>query len=335
MFARGVVSLHTPPLLGRKPSSVKSRVSITSKLIEIKGLQLQHFGHLRKTGGRGSYGHPTKDVHPEPAEGLFSYSALSFWPTKTTPATTKMTVLSSMRIAKGLQPKSSRHEPSPLPATSANLCGRRPPRPGRGASALGSLFPRSSLSAVDCRLSAISSPLTPVFPPLARPILNSHIFNIFPTTGGRVPPLVRPMPSSTPGTPFSRMALRVFSDLPIWRLAFPGSDEANRHIPSLHTGDEPRATGSLSASPPVTIHQSPVTLLAPLRSSPLGAKITTLLERETFGRPTVSNTQSGQRLGHTVRTPAQPSSASKPRFLLRRWGRKADRVRLGQRTLVG
>src|ERR1700686_283733 len=97
MLARALVSLHTPPLLGRKPSSAKSRVSITSKLIEIKGLQLQHFGHLRKTGGRGSYrlvhtahlpvpkslaaksnysGHPTKDVHAEPAEGLFSYSSI-------------------------------------------------------------------------------------------------------------------------------------------------------------------------------------------------------------------------------------------------------------------
>src|SRR5258708_16170724 len=54
-FAQGLVSLHTPPLLGRKLSSVKSRVSISSKLIESKGLQLQHFGHLRKTGGRGSY----------------------------------------------------------------------------------------------------------------------------------------------------------------------------------------------------------------------------------------------------------------------------------------
>jgi hypothetical protein len=89
-FAPGLVSLHTTPLLGRKPSSVKSRVSISSKLIEIKGFQLQHFGHLRKTGGRGSYrlvhtthhpvrkspaaksnysAHPTKDVHPEPTEG--------------------------------------------------------------------------------------------------------------------------------------------------------------------------------------------------------------------------------------------------------------------------
>jgi len=53
MFARGLVSLHTPPLLGQKPSPVKSCVSISSKLIEIKGLQLQYFSHLRKTGGRG------------------------------------------------------------------------------------------------------------------------------------------------------------------------------------------------------------------------------------------------------------------------------------------
>jgi len=56
MFARGLVSLHTPPLLGRKHSSVKSSVSITSKLIEIKGLQLFYFGHLRKTGGGGVTG---------------------------------------------------------------------------------------------------------------------------------------------------------------------------------------------------------------------------------------------------------------------------------------
>jgi hypothetical protein len=72
MFARGLVSGHptkdvhpelvegafsysTPPLLGRKPSSVKSRVSISSKLIEIKELQFQYFGYLRKIGGRGSY----------------------------------------------------------------------------------------------------------------------------------------------------------------------------------------------------------------------------------------------------------------------------------------
>jgi hypothetical protein len=97
MFARGVVYLHAAHLPVPKSLSAKSSVSVSSKLIEIKGLQLQHFGHLRKTGGRGSYrlvhtaylplqkphgtksnysGHPTKDVHPEPAEGLFSYSSI-------------------------------------------------------------------------------------------------------------------------------------------------------------------------------------------------------------------------------------------------------------------
>jgi len=55
MFARGLVSLHTPPLLGRKPSLVKSRVSISSKLIENKRFQVLYSGHLRKIGGRGSY----------------------------------------------------------------------------------------------------------------------------------------------------------------------------------------------------------------------------------------------------------------------------------------
>jgi hypothetical protein len=54
-FARGLVSLHTPPLLGRKSFQAKPRVSISSKLIDTKGLQVLYFGHLRKTGGRGSY----------------------------------------------------------------------------------------------------------------------------------------------------------------------------------------------------------------------------------------------------------------------------------------
>src|SRR5258705_10348897 len=55
MFARGVVYLHAEHLPVPKSLSAKSRVSLTSKLIETKGLQVLHFGHLRKTGGRGSY----------------------------------------------------------------------------------------------------------------------------------------------------------------------------------------------------------------------------------------------------------------------------------------
>ena len=53
MFARGWADLHTPHLSVPKTLASKSRLSITSKLIQIKGLQLQHFGHLRKTGGGG------------------------------------------------------------------------------------------------------------------------------------------------------------------------------------------------------------------------------------------------------------------------------------------
>jgi hypothetical protein len=53
MFARGVVSLHTAHLPVPKTLKSKSRVSITSKLIQNKGLQVFCFGHLRKTGGRG------------------------------------------------------------------------------------------------------------------------------------------------------------------------------------------------------------------------------------------------------------------------------------------
>ena len=54
-FARGSVSLNTPPLLGQKSFEAKFCVSISSKLIETKRLQDHYFGHLRKTGGRGSY----------------------------------------------------------------------------------------------------------------------------------------------------------------------------------------------------------------------------------------------------------------------------------------
>src|SRR6266436_585945 len=55
MRARGVLPLQTVQLLVPKTLATNSRVSITSKLIENKPLQVLHSGHLRKTGGRGSY----------------------------------------------------------------------------------------------------------------------------------------------------------------------------------------------------------------------------------------------------------------------------------------
>src|SRR5882757_1197341 len=51
-----IISIHTAHLPVPKSLAAKSRVSITSKLIQTKGLQVLHFCHLRKTGGRGSYG---------------------------------------------------------------------------------------------------------------------------------------------------------------------------------------------------------------------------------------------------------------------------------------
>ena len=80
MFARGVVYLHAQHLPVPKSLSAKSSVSITSKVIQAKGLQVLHFCHLRKTGGRGSYGHLTKDVHPEPAERALLLLFHSGWP---------------------------------------------------------------------------------------------------------------------------------------------------------------------------------------------------------------------------------------------------------------
>ncbi len=55
MFARAVLSLHTAPLSVSKTLASKSCVPLTSKLIENKALQVLYSGHLRKTGGRGSY----------------------------------------------------------------------------------------------------------------------------------------------------------------------------------------------------------------------------------------------------------------------------------------
>jgi len=53
MFARGVAYLHAAHLPALKSLAAKPCVSITSKLIENKRLQVLYSGHLRKTGGRG------------------------------------------------------------------------------------------------------------------------------------------------------------------------------------------------------------------------------------------------------------------------------------------
>jgi hypothetical protein len=53
-FAPKLFSRSSAPLPVPKTPASKSPVSITSKLIETKALQVPYFGHLRKTGGRGS-----------------------------------------------------------------------------------------------------------------------------------------------------------------------------------------------------------------------------------------------------------------------------------------
>src|SRR5258708_1221597 len=55
MFAREFLSLHTARLSFPKTLPSKSCVPLTSKLIQTKALQVLYSGHLRKTGGRGSY----------------------------------------------------------------------------------------------------------------------------------------------------------------------------------------------------------------------------------------------------------------------------------------
>jgi len=56
-----------------KSLAAKSSVSISSKLIEIKGLQLHYFGHLRKTGGEGELSAGTHQSH-----SAFCSSSTSF-----------------------------------------------------------------------------------------------------------------------------------------------------------------------------------------------------------------------------------------------------------------
>jgi len=228
---------HTPPLLGRKPSSAKSRVSITSKLIEIKGFQLQYFGHLRKTGGRGSY----RLVH-----------------------------------------------------TTHDLVRKSPP-------------------------------LTRAFPTLARPLPNLPIFNIFPSIGGRVPPgptnsseLLASPTRSTRSNHMHRtptLACPELAEVAFPQLAEVACPERSRRVTGLPA--EASAKEGHCAPAPM-VGESPHCCTWKHPAAPR-----CLIPRADKG------------WGITQDAAAQPSSASKPQVALRRWGRKADRVRLGQRTFVG
>jgi hypothetical protein len=150
MFARGVVSLHTAHLPVPKTLTSKSRVSITYKLIQNKGLQVYYFGHLGKTGGRGSYRMVHTTQHP-----------------------------AELRPRNPVRPSQKRT--SPLPAASANLCAL-------SASALEFDFVRSSLSAAVCRLSANGCLLSPLFLLHTQNRLLSLLFPLHTQKQGDTPP---------------------------------------------------------------------------------------------------------------------------------------------------
>src|SRR5258708_7925291 len=77
MFARGVVYVHAAHLPVPKSLSAKSSVSVTSKLIETKGLQVPYFGHLRKTGGEGVLNIPYLTTSFSPFRSPLSLSSHS------------------------------------------------------------------------------------------------------------------------------------------------------------------------------------------------------------------------------------------------------------------
>ena len=77
MFARGWAYLYTAPPPVPKNPAAKPCVSITSKLIQTKGLQVLYFGHLRKTGGRGELPAGTRCYGKSGTGGMFSSNLTS------------------------------------------------------------------------------------------------------------------------------------------------------------------------------------------------------------------------------------------------------------------
>ena len=151
---KGPFLFSTAQLPVQKTRAANPCVSITSRLIENQRTSTPAFRSLTKNRGEGEL--PAGTHHASSGRIAPSCSSATFPKAHLSP-----------------------------PAASANLCVL-------SASALDFLFPRSWLpalsmpngSTVDCQLSAISSPLTPVFPPLARRTPNMPIFYLLPTTGG-------------------------------------------------------------------------------------------------------------------------------------------------------
>ena len=135
MFARAVVSLHTPPLRGPNPSSAKSNYS----------------------------GHPTKHVHPEPAEGFFSHSSLAL----------------ASSLTSFLSHHSKPRARNSFPLISLHKTGGIPPAWS---------YQVSSVSAKGCRLMADGFLLSSFFPLDTKIPLVSPFPPLHPQKQGGVPP---------------------------------------------------------------------------------------------------------------------------------------------------
>jgi hypothetical protein len=159
------------------------------------------------------------------------------------------------------------------------------------------LFPRSSLSAIDYRLSAGSSPLTPAFPLLARLALNHPIVYQLHATGG---PWVRPRLIFIPAHPRRRSLDKAGAG---WACAHP--------LQRAEHGS--RATHS--SSPPFTSHQTPVCPpLRPTHCAPasLVPKSPHCWSQKHSAAPRCLIPRADKGWGRAQSDDAQPSSASRP-----------------------
>ena len=176
-----------------------------------------------------------------------------------------------------------------------------------------STLPVIPLTANTLRPNVPPIPLTPALSTLAHPLPNNPIFNNFHQPQGD------PLCKSTQLQRSSPMRLPP-SNLCAPALCAPSASAV--HCPCFSGVAIPHSP--LATAPPV-----------PLPSRPHSARIPPRLASETFGRSSVSNTMSGPRLRRLATPAAQPTIASRPQAAIRRRGRKADRVRLGQCPLMG
>jgi hypothetical protein len=170
----------------------------------------------------------------------------------------------------------------------------------------------------------LASPRIPVIPIIstrARPFANSNHSRTYETRGGGWgcpgPTNRSARPASLLVLPRSNNMLQGMAPHDLLPLACP---ERSRRVTNHHH----QSLSSLSSLSPAHCAPAPMVRESPhcwTWKHPAAPRCLIPRADKGWGRP------------HDAL--AQPSSASRPQVVLRRWGRKADRVRLGQRTLVG